>query len=410
MFFERVEKIIFSWKTIKSSYNAHYNKLNFMKTILLTWWTWYIGSHTAVEFLNQGNKIIILDNLYNSDDSTLKNIEKITWKIPTFYEWDVRDKTVLEKIFTENNIDAVIHFAGLKAVWESCEKPFLYYENNLIGSIYLFQAMEKFWIKNIIFSSSASVYNNQESESPFSENHYTWNTTNPYGTTKFMIENILRDLANHKNFRVINLRYFNPIWAHKSWLIGENPNNIPNNLLPFVIKVAVWSLEKLKVFWADYDTKDGSAERDYINILDLNEAHYKAFEFLMRNEWSVYEEINIWTWVSTSVFEIIQVTEEVIWRKLPIELVWRRPGDLPIAYCNPSKAERVLKWKAKRTIKQAIENQYNFVLRSMLIDTKMNGNSKVFIDDNLNIHIYKLKYKNIIHTTMTDLERLKTTV
>lgn len=332
-----------------------------MKTILLTWATWYIGSHTAVEFLEKWYNIIIIDNLYNSDISTLKNLEKITGKTPIFYEWDIKDKDILRKIFTENTIDTVVHFAWLKAVGESCEKPFLYYENNIVWSLHLFEVMEEFSVKNIIFSSSATVYDTEENKAPFSEKDKTWNTTNPYGTTKFILENILRDLSNHKWFNVINLRYFNPIWAHDSWLIWEDPNDIPNNLLPYVMKVVIWELDYLRVFWSDYHTKDGSWERDYIDVTDLAEAHFKAFLYLENNDLNIYEEINIWTWVSTSVLEIIHITEEVIWKKLPYDMVDRRKWDVWIVYCNPKKAKDLLWWEAKKTIKEAIKNQYNFI-------------------------------------------------
>lgn len=335
-----------------------------MKTILLTWATWYIGSHTSVEFLEKWYKVIILDNLYNSDISTLKNIEKITWFLPKFYEIDLRNKSDIKKVFEENKIDAVIHFAWLKAVWESCEKPFLYYENNILWSLNLFEIMDDFWVKDIIFSSSATVYDSKREKAPFSEDYVTWNTTNPYWTTKFILENILRDLSNYKDFRVINLRYFNPIWAHKSWLLGENPNDIPNNLLPYVMKVVFKELEYLRVFWDDYNTKDWSWERDYIHVLDLAESHLKAFEFMEKNSWKIYEEINIWTWKSTSVFEIIKLTEEIIWEKLPYKILERRAWDIDILCCIPEKAKKLLDWKANYSVKEAIEDQYNFVKKS----------------------------------------------
>ncbi|MBS9784277.1 GDP-mannose 4,6-dehydratase, partial [Candidatus Gracilibacteria bacterium] len=298
-------------------------------------------------------------------------------------------------IFTENDIDTVVHFAGLKAVGESCEKPFLYYENNIVGSLHLFEMMEKNDVKNIIFSSSATVYDTFRDKAPFSETNITGNTTNPYGTTKFILENILRDLAYHKNFNVINLRYFNPIGAHKSGLIGEDPNDIPNNLLPYVMKVAVGELEYLQVFGGDYHTKDGTGERDYIHVVDLAEAHFDAFLYLEDSESSsegqnfvipdsdpesinielgdpeinsggqmkIYEEINIGTGVSTSVFEIIKITDEVIGKPLPYKVVGRRAGDVDMVYCEAEKAEKLLNWKAKLSVREAIEDQYNFVIQ-----------------------------------------------
>lgn len=332
-----------------------------MKKILLTWATWYIGSHTAVEFLEKWYEIIILDNLWNSDISTLENIEKITWIFPKFYEVDLREKEKIRKIFEENKIDTVIHFAWLKAVWESCEKPFLYYENNILWSLNLFEIMDEFGVKDIIFSSSATVYDTKKWKAPFFETDITWNTTNPYGTTKFILENILRDLSNHKNFRVINLRYFNPIWAHKTWLLWENPNWIPNNLLPYVMKVASKELSFLQVFWDDYYTKDWSWERDYIHVVDLAFAHFKAFLYLEENIWNIYEEINIWTWISTSVFEIISLTEQVIWEKLPYKVAPKRAWDADIVYCNPEKAETILNWKAKYSVYEAISDSWNFI-------------------------------------------------
>jgi len=332
-----------------------------MKTILLTWATGYIGSHTAVEFIKKWQNIIILDNLYNSDISTLENIEKITWIKPKFYEADIKDKTALKNIFQENKIDAVIHFAWLKAVWESCEKPFLYYENNIVWSLNLFEIMDEFEVKKIIFSSSATVYDSTREKSPFTENNVIWNTTNPYWTTKLILENILRDLSNHRWFKVINLRYFNPIWAHKSWLLWENPNDIPNNLLPYVMKVLTWELEYLQVFGWDYNTKDWTWERDYIHVEDLAESHYKAFEFIENASWKVYEEINIWTGISTSVLEIIKMTNKVTWKELPYKIVERRAWDIAICYCDATKAKKLLNWESKYSIKEAIEDQYKFV-------------------------------------------------
>lgn len=219
--------------------------------------------------------MIILDNFSNSSESIIDDIESISGKKVKFYYGDIRQKDDIEKVFAENSIDTVIHFAGLKAVGESCEQPFSYYENNLVGSLHLFEVMEQYGVKDIIFSSSATVYDPLETP-PFSENTLTGNTTNPYGTTKFLIENILRDLANHKNFRVINLRYFNPIGAHESGRIGENPNDTPNNLLPYIMKVAAGELKELSVFGDDYNTPDGTGIRDYIHVMDLARGHVTA--------------------------------------------------------------------------------------------------------------------------------------
>ena len=310
-----------------------------MKTILLTWATWYIGSHWAVALLENWYNVIIIDNLSNSSKSSLKAIEKITWKKPKFYEIDLRNKEKLESVFKENKIDSVIHFAWAKAVWESCELPFYYYDNNITWSLKLFELMDKYEVKNIIFSSSATVYR-PELEAPFSEETPTGNTTNPYWTTKLIIENILRDLSNHKWFNIINLRYFNPVWAHSSGLIWEDPNDKPNNLLPFILKVASWELEQIQVFWDDYPTKECRGESCIHPI---------------------YEEINLWTWTPTSVLEMIDITEEIIWRKLDYKITKRRTWDIAISYCNPKKAKEILDWEAKKSIFDAISDSWNFI-------------------------------------------------
>lgn len=332
-----------------------------MKTILLTGATWYIGSHTAVKFIQHGYEVIILDNLYNSDISTLKSITAITGISPKFYNIDLRDKKSLQTVFEENSIDAVIHFAWLKAVGESCKNPFLYYDNNIIGSLNLFELMDQYNVNTIIFSSSATVYNTLVWTSPFLETDIIWNTTNPYGTTKFILEYILRDLAIHKNFRVINLRYFNPIGAHKSGLLWENPNGIPNNLLPYVLKVALQELPAVQVFGNDYDTKDGTGERDYIHVLDLAKAHVQALTYGLKQQNNLYEEINIGTWYPTSVLEIIALTEQVIGHQLPTIISPRRPWDAAIVYCNPTKAKKLLGWEAHYSVAEAIQDSWNFI-------------------------------------------------
>ncbi len=353
-----------------------------MQTLLLTWWTGYIGSHNAVLFLEQGYNVIIIDNLSNSEENVIEKVQKIVTLSQTerslkFYKWDLRNTSDIEIVFSENTIDTVIHFAGAKAVGESCEKPFMYYDNNLVGTINLCKVMERYDVRNIIFSSSATVYNPLETP-PFSEVTPTGNTTNPYGTTKLLIENILRDLATHKWFNVINLRYFNPVWAHKSGLIGEDPNDIPNNLLPYIMKVANGELKKVSVFGDDYDTPDGTGVRDYIHVVDLAEGHLAALKY-MSSRWknivswcseklsesqspigwvfwgisgdnilesnsSIYQEINLWTGNGTSVMEMIQIT-----------------GDIASAYCSPKKAKEILWWEAKKTVKQAITDSWNFI-------------------------------------------------
>jgi len=341
------------------------NGLN--KTILITWWTWYIWSHAVVKLQELWYKVIIIDNLSNSNKDSLDNIYKITNIRPIFYNIDLRNKEKLEKVFKENEINSVIHFAWAKAVWESCEKPFYYYDNNINGSVVLFELMDKYNVRDIVFSSSATVYDPSE-KSPFNEKMKTWNTTNPYWTAKLIIENILRDLSNHKKFNAINLRYFNPIWAHSSGLIWEDPNWIPNNLLPFILKVVSWELKELKVFWWDYKTKDWTWERDYIHIDDLIDWHIKTLEFIEQNKskykdkktW-IYEEINLWTWNATSVLEMIKITKEITWKKIKYKIEKRREWDLPVSYCNPDKAKKILNWEAKYTVKEWIKSWYNFI-------------------------------------------------
>ena len=261
----------------------------------------------------------------------------------------------------------MIHFAWAKSVWESCEEPFYYYDNNITGSVILFELMDKYNVKDIVFSSSATVYDPSE-KSPFDESMKTWDTTNPYWTAKLIVENILRDLSNHKKFNAINLRYFNPIGAHSSGLLWEDPNWIPNNLLPFILKVASWELKELKVFWWDYKTKDWTWERDYIHITDLIDWHIKTLEFIEQNKaeytnkktW-IYEEINLWTWNATSVLEMINITEEITWKKISYKIEERREWDLAVSYCNPTKAKELLNWEARFTVKEGIESWYNFI-------------------------------------------------
>ncbi len=336
-----------------------------MKNILVTGGTWYIGSHGVVSLIETWYNPVIVDNLANSSLEVLESIQKITGVKPDFYEVDLRDFESLEQVFEKYNFEAVIHFAGAKAVWESAEKPFYYYENNILWSINLFELIEVHDCKKIIFSSSATVYDSVK-KPPFIETDPVWNTTNPYGTTKFLIENILKDLATHKDFQVVNLRYFNPIWAHKSGLIGENPNGIPNNLLPFIMKVVAWELQTVQVFGDDYDTKDGTGERDYIHVVDLIEGHLKALEFIEKtweSKW-FFETFNLWTGNATSVKEMIQMTSEVVWKEVPYLIKPRRAWDLPVSFCNPEKVEKILWWKASYSVKEAIEDSYGFIMKN----------------------------------------------
>lgn len=330
------------------------------KTILITGWTWYIGSHCVVAFEQAWYKTVIIDNLCNSNISTLDWIEKIIWYKPDFFKVDLRDKKAIEEVFKKYNFDGVLHFAWLKAVWESIEKPLEYFDNNVSGSICLFEIMKKYDVKNIIFSSSATVYN-FDNNIPYIEGQKTWKTLNTYSNTKFLIEKILEDLSKFSEFNSINLRYFNPIWAHKSWIIGENPEWIPNNLLPFIMKVAAWEIDSLKIFGSDYDTIDWTWVRDYIDINDLIIWHILAYNKIEKhnNVW-LYDCINLWVWKWTSVLEIIEVTEKVIWKKINKEIVWRRKWDLAEFYCNSEKAQKELWWKAETSLEESIENSWKF--------------------------------------------------
>ncbi len=335
-----------------------------MSTLLFTWWTGYIGSHTIVEFLEAWHEIVIIDNLSNSSRDVLDRVEQITGKKPIFYEWDIRDKDILAVIFSTHTIDTVVHFAGLKAVWESCESPSLYHDTNIIWSIILFEMMEQYNVRDIVFSSSATVYSDT--------NPLPWNedgilaTKNPYGTTKQVIELLLRDYVRHKWWHVMNLRYFNPIGAHSSGLIGESPHGIPNNLLPYIMKVVTWEQESVRVYGNDYDTPDGTGVRDYIHVVDLARGHLKAFEYIASHDEDVwyFESFNLWTGKGTSVMEIIAMTSEILWYDLPYNILSRREGDLAECYCDPSRAYDILGWKAQYDARDAIEDSIRYIRRT----------------------------------------------
>lgn len=333
------------------------------KTILITGWTWYIWSHGVVAFEQSWYKTVIVDNLVNSSIDSLDWIEKILWYKPDFFKVDLRNKDELREIFKKYNFDWVIHFAWLKAVWESCQKPLDYFDNNINWSLVLFELMNDFWVKNIIFSSSATVYKEKNDWTWYTETDQTWNTSNPYWTTKFLIENILLDLSKFSNFNVVNLRYFNPIWAHNSWFIWENPNGIPNNLLPYVMKVSTWELKEVSVFGDNYNTIDWTWVRDYIDVVDLIDWHLKAYEFIISNSnnWKwFFETFNLWTGLWTSVLEIINSVEKVTGKNISYKIVNRRPGDLAKVYCNPEKAQKILNWKTKISLEESIKNMYRF--------------------------------------------------
>jgi len=332
------------------------------KLILITWWTWYIGSHAVVSFYEAGYEVVIVDNLVNSSEDSLDNIEKIIWIKPKFHNIDLRDKKSMEDLFKEYDFHGVIHFAWLKAVWESCEKPMLYYDNNIGGSLVLFELMEKYEVKNIIFSSSATVYSSKNT-SPLDE-QWELDSINPYGYTKLIIEYMLKWLAENKWFNVVLLRYFNPIWAHSSGYIWEKPDGIPNNLLPYIMDVASAKREYINIFWNDYDTIDGTGVRDYIHVVDLVEGHLKAYNLIIKqelwiNDW-FWDVFNLGTGKGTSVLDMIKTTEKVTERPVPYQVVDRRKWDLAEVYCNPSKAREVLGWEAKLSVEDWIRDSWKF--------------------------------------------------
>jgi len=326
--------------------------------ILVTGGTGYIGSHTCVELLNAGYDIVVIDNLSNSKIEVVDKIKKITDKEFKFYEGDCCDKTILSKIFNENKIDAVIHFAGFKAVGESVAKPIMYYRNNLDSTLTLLEVMNENNCKKIVFSSSATVYGSPKSL-PIKED-FPLSTTNPYGTTKLVIEGILRDLYKSDNeWSIAILRYFNPIGAHKSGLIGENPNDIPNNLMPYIVKVATHELECLSVFGNDYNTHDGTGVRDYIHVVDLSKGHIKAIEKVLRD--TGVDAYNLGTGTGYSVLDIVNTFMKVNNIDVNYKITDRRPGDIDACYADPKYAKEKLDWEAKLGIEEMCKDAYNFV-------------------------------------------------
>ena len=330
------------------------------KIILITGWIWYIWSHAVIAFEQAGYKTVIIDNLDNSCLSTYRSIWEILGYKPDFYELDLRDKEKLKQVFEKYKFDWVLHFAWLKAVGESCEKPLHYFDNNVVGSLRLFELMHEYSVKNIIFSSSATVYN-FDNEIPYVETQKIWETTNTYATTKYLIEKILNDLSKFSWFNVINLRYFNPIWAHPSWLIWENPEWIPNNLLPFIMKVAIWELPYLNVFGDDYETIDGTWVRDYIDVVDLIDGHLKAYDLIENLDFSGFiDDFNLWLWKWVSVLQILEASKKAIWKDIPFKIASRRSWDIAEFYCNPSKAKSILWWEAKTSLQDSLKNAWKF--------------------------------------------------
>ena len=327
-------------------------------TVLVTGGAGYIGSHTCLELLESGYGVVVIDNLCNSSSKSLERVEYLTGKKLKFYEGDVRDEGLLRRIFTENSIDCVIHFAGLKAVGESVSIPWKYYDNNLNSTLVLTKIMGEFGRKNLIFSSSATVYT-ADNEMPLKETSRTGNCTNPYGWTKYMTEQILSGLsAADPQWSIVLLRYFNPIGAHKSGLIGEDPRSIPNNLMPFITQVAVGRREYLSVYGNDYDTRDGSGVRDYIHVVDLSKGHVAAVKYAA--EHNGCEVFNLGTGIGYSVLDMVHTFNEVNGLDLPYKIVDRRPGDIATCYADPAKSKAVLGWTAKETLADMCRDSWNW--------------------------------------------------
>ena len=330
--------------------------------ILLPGGAGFIGSHTAVELLNAGKEIIILDNFSNSKPEVLDSIKKITGKDFKFYEVDYLDKEKLEKVFKENEIEAVLNFAGYKAVGESVKKPLEYYTNNISGALVLLETMKKYNVKKFIFSSSATVYGDPETI-PITEECKTGGTTNPYGTTKLFIEQILKDVyKSDDSWDICILRYFNPVGAHESGLIGEEPQGIPNNLMPYIVRVASGQLKELSVFGNDYPTPDGTGVRDYIHVVDLAKGHVKALEKLDKEQKGLYI-YNLGTGKGYSVLDMVKAFEQATGKKVPYKIAPRREGDIAMCYADPKKAKEELGWTAEKTLEDMCKDSWNYINR-----------------------------------------------
>ncbi|MCS0654766.1 UDP-glucose 4-epimerase GalE [Cytobacillus firmus] len=329
--------------------------------ILVTGGAGYIGSHTCIELLNAGHEIIVVDNFYNSKPDVLKRIRKITQRDFISKEIDIQDKDELEKVFIDHSIEAVIHFAGLKAVGESVQNPLRYYETNVNGTLVLCNLMAKYDVKRMVFSSSATVYGNPD-QVPITEDS-PLRATNPYGWSKLMVEQILTDLAaSDKEWSISSLRYFNPIGAHASGEIGEDPQGIPNNLMPFITQVAIGKMNQLKVFGGNYDTSDGTGVRDYIHVVDLAQGHLRALEKIQKI--SGFHAYNLGTGKGYSVLEIKEAFEEAAGMKIPYSIVERRPGDIAVCYADPAKAKEELNWEAAKGIKEMCADAWRWQRKS----------------------------------------------
>ncbi|QXF36029.1 UDP-glucose 4-epimerase GalE [Photorhabdus luminescens] len=329
---------------------------------LITGGAGYIGSHTVLALLERGADVVVIDNLCNSSPESLHRVEKLTGKSVKFYQGDILDLDLLNQIFQENNIESVIHFAGLKAVGESTRKPLEYYQNNVTGTLVLLQAMRTNGVHKLIFSSSATVYGDPESV-PLTENAKVGGTTNPYGTSKLMVEQILKDFAAAKpSFKITSLRYFNPVGAHPSGMIGEDPNGIPNNLLPYITQVAIGRLECLSVYGNDYPTKDGTGVRDYIHVMDLAEGHIAAIDYLDKQQ--SYEVFNLGTGAGYSVLELLHAFEKALGKDIPYKITDRRPGDIAECWSDPSRALDILGWQATRNIDDMMRDSWNWQINN----------------------------------------------
>ncbi len=325
--------------------------------ILVTGGAGYIGSHTVVELLNNHHEVVIVDDFSNSDPIVLERIKELTGKTFKFYELNLLEKEKLKEVFEANEIEAVIHFAGFKAVGESVAEPLKYYHNNITGTLVLLEVMKEFDVKKIVFSSSATVYG-MDNEAPFTEDMPT-SATNPYGQTKVFIEHILSDLhVADPEWSVILLRYFNPIGAHESGRMGEDPNDIPNNLMPYITQVAVGKLDKLSVFGNDYDTHDGTGVRDYIHVVDLAQGHLSALDYTL--EHSGVEAINLGTGEGYSVLDVVNAFETANEEDIPYKIVERRPGDIAVGYADANKAEELLGWKAQHSLEDMCRTSWNW--------------------------------------------------
>ena len=330
--------------------------------VLLPGGAGFIGSHTAVELLEQGKEIVILDNFSNSNAKVLEAIKKITGKDFKFYEMDYKDREQLEKVFEENQIEAVINFAGYKAVGESVQKPIEYYHNNISGALVLLDTMRKYGCKKFIFSSSATVYGEPETI-PLTEECRTGGTTNPYGTTKLFIEQILKDIyQSDTTWDICILRYFNPVGAHESGLIGEEPQGIPNNLMPYIVRVANGQLKELSVFGNDYDTPDGTGVRDYIHVVDLAKGHLKALNKLNKEGQGLYI-YNLGTGTGYSVLDMVKAFEKATGKPVPYQIAPRRAGDIATCYADPQKAKSELGWEATKTLEDMCRDAWHYIVR-----------------------------------------------